>query len=61
MRMIIEKILIKKRNVYAAFMNFKKASDGGRMGSNSDVLKLYGVCGKLLDGEKVFTESAVYM
>ncbi len=58
MRMIIEKMLAKDKNVYAAFMDLEKAYDRVDWEALWDVLGIYGVGGRLLDGVKAFYRDA---
>ncbi len=52
--MIIEKMLTKANDVYAAFMDLGKAYDRVNWEVMWDVLRVYGVGGRLLDGVKAF-------
>ncbi len=47
--MIIEKMLAKDKNAYAAFMDLEKAYDRVDWEAFWDVLRIYGVGGRLLD------------
>ena len=58
MRMIIEKMLAKDKNVYAAFMDLEKAFDRVDWEAMWDVLNVYGVGGRLLSGVKAFYRDA---
>ncbi len=57
-RMIVEKILAKGKKLYAAFMEVEKAYDTVNWLAVWEVLKLYGVGGKLLSAIKSFYEEA---
>ncbi len=50
--MMSEKMLAKDKNVYAAFMELEKAYDRVDWEALWDVLRIYGVGGRLLDGVK---------
>ncbi len=54
MRMITEKTLLKDKNVYAALMDLETAFDRVDCEALWDVLRIYGVSGRLLDGVKAF-------
>ncbi len=56
--MITEKMLAKDKNVYAAFMDLEKAYDRADWEALRDVLRIYGVGGRLLDGVKAFYRDA---
>jgi len=58
MRMVIEKMLAKDKKVYAAFMDLEKAYDRVDWEAMWDVLKVYGVGGRLLSGVKAFYRDA---
>ena len=58
LRMIVEKMLAKGKKVYAAFMDLEKAYDRVDWKAMWDVLKVYGVGGKLLNGVKAFYRNA---
>ncbi len=58
MGMTTEKLLEKDKNVYAAFMNLEKAYGRVDWEAKWDVLRVYGVNGKLLDGGKAFYRDA---
>ncbi len=57
-RMVVEKILAKGKKLYAAFMDLEKAYDRVDWLALWDVLKIYGVGGKLLNTVKSFYEEA---
>ncbi len=54
MRMIIEKMSAKDKNVNAAFMDLGKACDRVDWEALWDGLSIYGVGGRLLEGVKAF-------
>lgn len=56
--MIIEKMLAEENNVYAAFMDLEKPYDMVDLKAMWNVLKVYRVNGKLLDGVKTFYNDA---
>ncbi len=58
MRMIIEKMLAKDKNMYAAFMDLEKAHDRVDCEALWDVLRVYGVGGRLFDGVKTIYRDA---
>jgi len=58
LRMTVEKMLTKGKKVYAAFMDLEKAYDRIDWTALWDVLKVYGVGGKLLNGIKAFYKDA---
>jgi len=58
LRMIVEKILAKRKKVYAAFIDLEKASDRIDWKALWDVLRMYGVGGRLLSGVKAFYKGA---
>ncbi len=58
MRMVIIKMLAKDKKVCAAFMDLGKAYDRVDWDTVWDVLKIYGVGGRLLDGVKIFYRDA---
>ncbi len=51
-RMVVEKILAKGKKLYAAFMDLEKAYDRVNWLALWDILKIYGVGGKLLRAVK---------
>ncbi len=51
--MIIEKMLVKDKKVFVVFMDLEKTCDRVDWEAVQDVLEVYGVCGRLLDGVKV--------
>ncbi len=57
-RMVVEKILAKGKKLYAAFMDLEKAYDRVNWLALWNVLKMYGVGGKLLSAIKSFYEEA---
>ncbi len=57
-RMVVEKILGKGKKLYAAFMDLEKAYDRVDWLALWDVLKIYGLGGKLLRAVKSFYEEA---
>ena len=58
LRMTVEKMLTKGKKVYAAFMDLEKAYDRIDWGALWDVLRIYGVGGRLLNGVKAFYKDA---
>ncbi len=58
LRMTVEKMLVKGKKVYAAFMDLEKAYDRINWAAMWDVLKVYDVGGKLLNGVKAFYKDA---
>ena len=58
LRIIIEKMLAKGKKVYAAFMDLEKAYDRVDWTAMWDVLKVYGIGGKLGKGIKAFYKDA---
>ncbi len=58
MKMIVEEYLRKGESVYAAFMDLEKAYDITDRKALWDVLKIYGVRGRLLERIKAFYEEA---
>ncbi len=58
MKMIIEKMSAKDKKVYAALMDLEKEYERVEWKAKWDVVKLYGVAGRLLDGAKVFDRDA---
>lgn len=57
LRMVIEKMLAKERKCMAAFMDLEKSFDKVEW-TMWDVLKVYVVGGRLLEGVKVFYKNA---
>ena len=58
LRMIIEKMLVKGKKVYAAFMDLEKAYDRINWKAMWEVLMMNGVGGRLLNGVKAFYKDA---
>ncbi len=56
--MVVEKILAKGKKLFAVFMDLEKACDRVNWLALWDVLKIYGVGGKLLSSIKSFYEEA---
>ncbi len=57
-RMVVEKILAKGKKLYAAFMDLEKAYDRDNWLALWEVLRIYGVGGKLPSAIKSFYEEA---
>ncbi len=57
-RMVVEKILEKRKKLYAAFMDLEKAYDRVNWLALLEVFRIFGVGGKLLSATKSFYEEA---
>ncbi len=58
LKITVEKILMKGKKIYAAFINLEKAYDRIHWMAMWNVLKMYGVGGSLMNGVKAFYKEA---